>query len=395
VSLDWPTLRSLAGMTDEIGVLSLFVTVDPQRRAETASTRPPWEVELRGELAEVRDRLKRSGPREHHMRLTARLEHLRLDLERLLDPAAPGQGRALFAAVADGQVRAVSLQVPLGHRVVLAPRAHLRPLVAAWSMTGPAGAVAVSADEVRVVDLRFGWTEEVATIASPNQVEQRELKGPAAANPGLLQRSAPQHDLFERREEDKLLRHLRAIGPRLATQASERGWEHLAVTGEAHLMQAVVDGLPPAWADGVVTLTHPVATLTRPKIAATVEPALDGARQRRRRTLATQAYEAAMSAQAGACGLGETLDGLQQGRVAHLLLAADGQWSGRRTPDGLLVPDGEVPPGVDAAALVPEADLGERMIELAFRDGARVTMLEPADAGPLAAAGGVGALLRW
>jgi hypothetical protein len=152
----------------------------------------------------------------------------------------------------------------------------------------------------------------------------------------------------------------------------------------------------PAGTDSeVVTLPHPVATLTQAKIAATVEPALAAARQRRRRALAERAHDAAMSANAGSWGLGETLESLQQGRVAHLLLSTDGQWRGSRAPDGRFVPEGELPPGVDESSLVPEPDLGERMIELAFTNGARVTMLEAEDSAPLADAAGVGALLRW
>jgi hypothetical protein len=329
------------------------------------------------------------------MSLRARIDQLRPELERLLDRAAPGQGRALFAGVADGQVRTVALQMPLGDRVVLETDAFIRPLLTAWSQAGPAGIVAVSADEIRMIDLRFGWAEEVAAIRPPEQVEQRELKGPAAANPALNQHSASQRDLFERREEDKLVRFLRTVGPAVTDQARVREWDQLLVTGEAHLVNAVTDGLPPGWNGELVTMTHPVATLTVPKIVATVVPALDEARQRRRRALATRAYESAMSANAGAWGLSDTLTALQQGQVAHLLLTADGQWPGSRTPEGVLLPDGEVPPGVEVDRLTPEPHLGERMIELAFNGGARVTVLERDDAQLIAEAGGVAALLRW
>jgi hypothetical protein len=61
----------------------------------------------------------------------------------------------------------------------------------------------------------------------------------------------------------------------------------------------------------------------------------------------------------------------------------------------MLVPDGEVPPGVDEAALTPEPRLGDRMIELAFQSSADVTVLDPVAGGVLAEADGVGALLRW
>jgi hypothetical protein len=394
VSLDWATLRSLAGMTDEIGILSIYVTLDPHYRVE-AGAKSPWELRMGHELGQLPDQLKQRGPREHWKALTRRLDELQPELVRLLDPTTTGQGRALFAGIDSGEVRTVALQVPLVDRAVLEPDPYLRPLVAAWSTAGPAGAVSVSADEVRVVDVRFGLTDVVGTIPYEGSIEQRELKGPAGGNPALVQGSASQHDLYERREDDKLARHLRTIGPRLAGFATEREWSYLALTGDAALVQAVRDGLPPQLPAEVVTLDHPVNSLSPPKLAATVAPAVDDARRRRHLALAEQARNKAMSANAGACGLSETLAALQEGRVAHLLLDADRQWTGRRSADGFLVPDGEVPPGVDADALVDEPHLGERMIELAFQEGAQVTMLSSDAAVPLADVEGIGAILRW
>jgi hypothetical protein len=394
VSLQWVTLRELAGMTDPVGVLSVYVTLDPQEKAEAGST-PPWQLRVRHQLDEVRDRLRQDGPREHWKAFSQRLDELGPQLAQLFDPASSGQGRALFAGVESGAQQSVSLQVPLVDRVVLEPRAHLRPLVAAWSTAGPAGAVSVSADELRVIELRFGLAEVVDTIRYEGSVEQRELKGPAAAHPGLSQHGAPQHDLYERREEDKLLRFLRTTGPKLAEIVARREWHELVLTGEAQLVNAVRDGLPGAMPAELVTLDHPVSSLTPAKLAATVGPALAQARQQRHRELAERAREAALSANAGAYGLGDTLGALQEGRVAHLLLDADRQWHGSRSGDGFLTPDGEVPPGLAATDLSPEPYLGERMLELAFRDGAEVTMLDPDAATPLADGDGVGAILRW
>jgi hypothetical protein len=268
-------------------------------------------------------------------------------------------------------------------------------LLGAWSAAGPAGAASVSAEEVRVVDLRFGLTEVVGTIRYPGSVEQRQLKGPAGANPALVQGSSSQHDLFERREDDKLARFLRTVGPRLADLAKEREWGYLALTGDAALVQAVRDGLPPSLPAEVVTLDHSVNSLPAPKLAETVAPALSAARARHHLALAERARENALAANTGACGLGDTLAALQEGRVAHLLLETDRQWSGSRSPDGILAPEGEVPPGEDPAAMVTEPHLGERMIELAFANSGEVTVLDPAAAAPLADADGVAAILRW
>ncbi len=395
--LDWATLRTLTAMSDEIGVLSVYVTVDPREQAEP-SVRPAFEVRIRNQLNEIRERLKREGPREHHQAFERRLATLEMEIERLFDLAGTGLGRALFAAVAGTDVHTVNVQVPLGDRVMLEKDAYVRPLVAAWSVAGPAGAVAVSEDEVRLVDLRFGLSDNAGAIPVPTMIEQDELKGPAAANPAMTQQIAPQHDLYARREEEKLLRFLRSVGPHVAEHADRWAWEHMVVTGEAPLVRALVDGLPRGWDDGRVTeLHHPVATTSRARIAETVEPALAEARHRYRSELAARARDGAASGGNGATGLSETLNALAEGRVAHLLLSADGRWTGSRAPNGIMVPDGEVPPGASAGELVPEPHLAEKMIEAAFASAAKVTMLEPDEAEPLVGAGGdgVGALLRW
>lgn len=392
MTLDWATLRAVAGMTDPDGVLSIYVTLDPQWRAESAVT-PPWELRMRHQLADIREVSREHGSRAYAKAVAARLDSLGPELGRLLDPTASGQGRALFAGVSGGEPRSFSLQVPLVDRVVLEPQPYLRPLLAAWSIAGPAGVVSVSADELHVVDFRFGLAELVDRIGYEPPPEQRFRAGPAAAV--VAQSSVSQHDLYERREDDKLIRHLKALGPRLAGYAAARGWGYLALTGDAILVQAVRDGLPSTTPVEVLALDHPVNSLSPPKLAATVAPSLGEARQRHHRELAERVRASALSANTGSCGLGETLWALQEGRVAHLLLDANRQWSGTRSPDGLLAPTAEIPPGADPASVRTEPRLGERMVELALGNSARVTMLTADAAAPLADADGVGAVLRW
>lgn len=394
LTLDWATLRALARMTDDVGVLSIYACLDPQRRTEPQS-RPAWDVRVRQELNRVREEARRDRPREHWRALETRLDELQMPLDDFLDPASSGQGRAMFVGVTSGDIRIVSLQVPLADRVVFADRPHLRPLVTAWSTDGPAGVVSVSAEEVRAIDIRFGKAENAAVLPYLEPIEQPRLEGPPAGNPAMPQHGTAQRDLFERREDEKLLRFLKSLGPRLVDLAKEREWGFLAVTGEAELAQAVAESLPVRNGLDVLTLEHPVNHLSPPRIAEVVAPALTEARQRRGRALAEQAREAAFAGGNGAYGLSETLGALQQGQVAHLLLDADGQWRGNVAPNGMLAPENEVPPGTDPESLVPEPYLGERMIELAFRDSADITFLSGEAAAPLADAGGVGALLRW
>lgn len=350
---------------------------------------------MRQQLGQLQERLRQRGPREHWRALVERVDALAMDLNDLVSPTASGQGAALFAQVAAGGTRTVSLQVPLVDKVVLEPYACVRPLVAAWSAAGAAGVVTVSADELRLLDLRLGQAEVVGSIPYLTEVpEQDRLHGPAGANPALPQQSVNQRDLFERRETDKLTRFLRGIGPQVAEHVRDRAWEFLVVTGEPELVRAVGEGLPRLSTE-VITLEHPVNSLPSSKVAAVVEPALAEARQRRHRELADRARGNALAANAGATGLGETLGALREGRVDHLLMAVDGEWVGSRAPDGFLVPEGEVAPMAEPTEMAPEPHLDERMIEMALQQGARVTVLDPPASAPLAEADGIGAILRW
>lgn len=395
MSFDWVTLRSLAAMTDRVGVLSLYATADPHDE----SSQPAWRARVRTELKRLREQARQSGSRDYYAAVSSRLDELDSDVEALLDSRTTGLGRALFAPISNGRVEWFTLQIPLIDQVALAPTAQLRPLVAAWSAAGPAGAVAVSIDEVRLVDLRLGQASDVATIAHPDDLaDRRELTGKGHATVTTTHHSsASHHDLFEQRAEDRLLRYLHTLGGEIAAHAKNYGWECIAITGETKYVHAVAGGLPSGLATTVVMLPHTVSGHSARKLATAVLPAVAEARAVRQLRLAERVHDAAFStnSEAGSCGLAPTLAALQENRVAHLLLAADGAWSGMRAPDGTLTSDTDVPPGVDPARLVRERRLDERMIELAIREGAAVSILDATAAAPLAGNDGIGALLRW
>ena len=78
----------------------------------------------------------------------------------------------------------------------------------------------------------------------------------------------------------------------------------------------------------------------------------------------------------------ETLTALAEGRVEHLILDVDGDFSA--------VAD-MVPAGIGGPAEL----LGERAVEAAVATGAEVTALAAEDSKALAEAGGIAALLRY
>lgn len=394
LSVDRERVHAIARLRDEIGVLSVYATADP--RQEAASS-PAWPVQIRNELSSLRHRLRDSGDHRRLAALRSRLPTLEPMLLHLLDAGAAGRGRALFASLGRFETHSVSTQLPLITGVVLDPVAYLYPLVAAYSVGAPAGIVVVTAHDVRVIDYRLGLAQPVWTVPYEQSTDDwRELTGPAAGNPKLGQRSVSQRDLYERRVTDHLTRFLSATSDRLVEFVDRAGWEDLVVTGENELVAALVAGLPHHPPTRIVTAAHvPAAALPPAHVADMVAPDLHAARQRRRRQLAEQARDAALSGGAGAYGLADTLSALAEGRVAHLLLQQSGHWAGRRAPDGRLCPEGEVPPGTTAGELVAEPDLAERMIEETYRHGGEVTLLDDIAAEPLAAGAGVAAILRW
>jgi hypothetical protein len=393
VSLDRKTMQTIAALSDDAGVLSVYVTIDPRQEA---TSRPSWQVWMQNELAVLREELRRAGDRARLEALDARLAHLAPDLAAVLDPAMPGLGRALFAPLGRPEAHTVSVQLPLGTMIVLDPLAHVHPLLRAWHDGAPAGIAAVAGTGVRVVDHRFGLAKEVAQLTYEQATEDwRELTGPAAPIPGRAQHSAPQRDLFARRVAVHLTRFLGTTGARLAALATELEWTDLVLTGDAELVAATAAGLPRELTAAVLTAPHLVASLSPTAIAEAVRPQLSAARRARDRELVSRARDAALGGGAAAYGLADTLSALAEGRVAHLLLDRDRTWCGQRAPDGRLCPDDEVLPGTLRQELSPEPRLGERMIESALRQGGTVTLLDPESAAPVAAADGVAALLRW
>ncbi|MBB6001298.1 VLRF1 family aeRF1-type release factor [Streptomonospora salina] len=392
VIIDPTSVRDLAAMNDEMGVLSVYATADPRDK----SASPAWRLAVGNELGALRNGAAGDIDKERRDAVLERLDRLQPEIETVLDSGETGVGRALFAPVSSDDVHTLTVQMPLDDCAVLERRPYLRPLAGALTFGAPAGVLAVSHEGVRVIDLRFGVAREVTRMAFELDTDDwRTLRGPASGGRvGSVSRSATQSDRFDRRVEDNLQRYLASVRPDITRMADEHGWESLAITGDRKLLDVVRKGLSAAPARRDVVLLDRVAeSWSTNEIAALVRPELERSRSRRCRAVAEQAREAALSGGPGATGLGDTLGAFRENRVAHLVLDGTRELRGRRTPDGRYYPHGELPPGEPAAA--EENDLGERMIELAFTSGAQVTMLPPEAADALAADDGVAALLRW
>jgi hypothetical protein len=390
---DAGALRSIATLADPVGVLSVYVTADPR---EGSAIRPAWQVRITNELVALDRRLRKDGDISRADLLALRLADVDRELRALVDASTPGQGRALFVTLAGGSISTLAVQVPMGDHLELGRSAYVRPLLAALSAYPPAGVAAVSGHGVHLIDIRLGHATDVGTDSyEPTDTGRRQLTGPAATNPAMAQHSAAQHDLYARREADRLARFLCGAAGRAAERGVELGWEYLVVTGDPERVAAFVAGLPREQALPTVTSAHRVAGLPAAKVYPVIAADLEDLRHRSARDLARRARDLALGGGAGAYGLADTLTALAEGAVLNLLLEATGEWMGRVGPDGRLYPELVAVPGVAEALLAVEPHVGERMVEAALRQGGRATLLDPADAVDLRDAGGVAAILRW
>jgi hypothetical protein len=383
----------LLELSDPVGVLSVYVDADPRRRGR----RPEWEVEIRQQLGELRERVKR----EHeHARWTAiheGIDALEHDLEELVDPAGEGRGRALFAPLSGGQPRTVRLQLPLPNLVTLEADAHVAPLVAALDEARPTGIVNVSRDGIRAVHWALGDAEEVAWLRLDVSTRRwREIRGTPGHSPASEgQGGAAQRERFQHRLEEHQVRFVKHAAKDVLELAETHDWERVVLVGDPRLTAPLREALPVSPPFELLTLEGTYEWQRPHELAEAVAPELERAHRARELELVQRALDRAAAGGAGTADLATVLEALAEGRVATLVIASGRQLAGVRAPDGRLAPEGTVPDGVRQEELEREPDLVERMTELALEASGRVVVVEGEAARVLGEAGGVAAILRW
>jgi hypothetical protein len=384
-------VREIARLSDPIGIISVYVDADPE---QLAGPRPAWAVELQNGVRALRDEVKQGQPHERWRAVLDRLDALEPEFERLAEPRQSGRGRALFAPVCGDEVRRLIIQSPLCTMVSLDRSAHVRPLLAALRRARPTGVITVARDQVRAVDWRHGAAEEALDVEFQEPThEWRRLAGPANRSPATPQSSAPQQDLYDRRLEQHQARFVASVAERVAALSAERGWDRMLIAGDPRLTEPFLGALPRT--EGLIVVERVEEWRSPHDLVRALAPELERADAEADLALVEEARDRAQSGRAGALGLSETLAALAEGRVDHLILDERRPLAGLRAPDGRLAAEGEVPPGVEAAELVPEPAMAERMIEAALETSAAITPVGGEAAEALGRFGGVAALLRW
>jgi hypothetical protein len=358
------------------GVVSVYVDLQPADRGEG------WRIELRNGLAAAVERARERDGRETRRELEATARRI---LDRFPSEAAHPEGRTQigFVEVASkpGREEWYAVQIPAAPvQVVHDARPVVRPLVAILDDAAPRGVAAVSAERVRLLRWALGTIEELEDWGLEIfSLDWRERKAQRSGDPARVQGAkASGRDQFGQRLEANRDHFLRQAG-RLATQRVRAlDCDELLVLGDADHVREFADGA----GEGVEVRPvdgHNVISARPHEIAGRLEELLDELNRSRELELVRRVKDEAHGGTRGAVGRQETLEALEQGRVAHLVF------------DAALEDDGEPGGGDDDGGL----RLGERLIELALATGARVTPVEGEAAEALAEAEGVAGLLRY
>ena len=376
------SVGELLGMRDEVGMLSIYVGIDP---AAQASAEPEWRIRVDNDLRAIRARVREEHDHRRRAAVEARLAALAPAIDELADPTAPGRGRALFAGIASGDVHTLSLQAELPSEATLGPLAHVIPLLRVDD-GHPRGLVLVGRDTVRVLEARGGSAEELAAYdVEPVVWDRAEKKGPVASNPLRAQKSVAQRERWERHLEADHHRRMKATAAGLRRLAAERGWELAALAGDPRATEQLRVVLTAAGVE-IESLERDLIELEPMHALAQLSPVLEAATARRDLALVQQARDAAAAGGRGAAGLESVLAALDQGLVERLLLDGDRDHARALTVDGRLV--------ADETELTPDPQFADRLVLRAIETAARPTVVGGAAAAALADADGIAAILR-
>jgi len=376
------SVGDLLRLRDQVGVLSVYVGIDP---AAEANNRPPWRIKLNNELREIARRLHAEGDHGRRMAFEHRLKALAPALDELVDAAESGRGRALFAGVASGEVYGFAVQVALPGDAVLGDVAHIVPLLRADDGR-PRALILVGRDAVRVLEARLGRADQLQAFdVEPVVYDGPERKGPTASNPLRAQKTVTQRERWERHVEADHLRRLARTATRLGPLAAARRWEVAVVAGDPRAAEILVKVLRAA---GVETefVERDLVELSPARALEDLAPVIDSIMARRNLALVRRARDAAAAGGRGAAGLEPVLEALEQGLVAELLLGADRPLPGAIAPDGhLLAARGGLP---------TDPQFADRLVLRAFRTDAPTTVVGGEAAAALDDVDGVAGLLR-
>jgi len=370
-------LRRLIEWRPELGVLSVYVSVDPADRSQG------WRIELREQLRALG---RETSPHAERRAFEAAANEIQ---ERFPENGAPpdGRGHVGFVEVSDKRPTSVWRSMQMGPRrteAVRAPRPHVRPLVELFADGPHVGIVLVSAERVRLLEWSLGAIRELEdweiTLFSRDWRErkaERSIPGPRSWT------SASGRDQFDQRLDANRRRFLHEVGSHVGEQHTKRKWLHILVFGTDEHPRELAEGMN-AGGDRVHVVSHDLVSAPDGQVGERVAAEVRELNTSAGLTAVNEVEEAIGAEPGAALGPQETLQALAEGRVRHLVFDADRDYDGLPVEPTLSYDDG-----------TDGLPIGERLIELAVATKADITPVHEEPAARLEAHDGIAALLRY
>jgi peptide subunit release factor 1 (eRF1) len=333
--------------------ISLYVNAQPDEHG-----RPHFDAFVRKELAErVEAYPLRSLERRSFERSA---EWLRRYLAAELRPAA--NGAALFACAGPVDFfEAVQLEAPIHrHALTVADLPNLYPLARVNDQYRRFGALVADSHTARLLVFEAGARVARTDVQNP-KVRRSSGGGWAQAR-------------YQRHVENYQLHHAKDVVEALDDLAREFALDRLVLAGDEVILPILRDQLPKRLREAVVGVVRLEIRAPDAEVFRASLDVLRAAERRRDAEIIERLFDACRGTGRGVLGVRATRSALDRAQVEELVLAPTvEQLSSEGPEEGTLV--------------------ANRLVTVALRTGARLTFVE--DGGPLAAAEGVGALLRY
>jgi Bacterial archaeo-eukaryotic release factor family 10 len=375
-------LRQLATAVPRRLVISVYALTDPRDPANTSST-PAWLINLRNGLGTISERLEAGDDRDD--RLSFRALRKRIEEELVdLDPAERGRSVA-WILDADGISERFGLQLPLRRDAVVAnTKPFVSPLVDIADRGAPTGVILVGGDLVRLVQIEQAEATEPENASYELSLgDWRPFGGSAGGSPARGLQTVSHQERYRARVEAQRHQLFETAATQTAKRLDSLGWERIVLVSEGQVATRFREALPPEVSDRVIAEADRNLVADEPTaIADAIEPLIEDAWLKRTTALIELVHERARAGGPATIGAQETLGALAEGRVDHLILDPDLDFSSAA---------GMIPPSIEG----PSDMLGERAVEAAIGTSARVTALATVASETLRGAGGIVALLRY
>ncbi len=375
-------LEDLAKAEPRRLVISVHARTDPRDPANTSAT-PAWLIELRTGLRAISEQLENGDDRESRLAF----RELRPRIEKELVALTPHERARSVAWIldADRTLGRFSLQLPLRRgRTVADTKPFVSPLVDVADRGAPVGVVLVGSDLIRILQIEQAEPSEPENSTFELSLgDWRPFGGSAGGSPARGRQTTSHEEHYRARVEKQRDRLFETGAKETAMRLETLGWERLVVIAEGQIASQFRHALPVPVRERVVAEAD--LNLVGDElnvIAETVEPLIEDAWQERTEALARLVTDRAKSGGAATLGPQETLGALAEGRVDHLVLDPDHDFSSAARM---------IPPSIGG----PSHMLGERAVETAIATSARVTSMSTEASAALRDADGMAALLRY